>query len=349
MNRYLFFVAQLYSYAILRPLQDAIRARGDEAAWFLYNVEDRLTADDAPRLTEVSDVLQFNPRAVFVPTNWVPHFFPGVKVEVFHGFNIGKRANSRQDHFRIRGQFDLYCTQGPDTTAPFQALAQKHGFFHVAETGWPKLDPLFTADDRDALRRELGTDKPVVMFASTFSPSFTAAPLLAESIKRLAASGRWHWIVTLHPKMDKSVVDTYRAMVGPNLSFFESGNELTPLLHCADAMLCDTSSILLEFLLLNKPVVTFNTATPGPHLIDIHQLGDVEGALETALSRPAELMAAVQSYGNQVHPSRDSKSSQRVLEAADFFADELAGTLKPKPFNLGRKLQARKRLSYYGL
>ena len=36
------------------------------------------------------------------------------------------------------------------TTAPFEELARQYGHFAVAETGWPKLDPLFAPDDGTA-------------------------------------------------------------------------------------------------------------------------------------------------------------------------------------------------------
>ena len=38
-KRYLFYISQNYSFAILRPLQSAIIARGDQAAWFLEGNE----------------------------------------------------------------------------------------------------------------------------------------------------------------------------------------------------------------------------------------------------------------------------------------------------------------------
>ena len=58
--------------------------------------------------------------AVITSSNAVPHFFPGVKVETFHGFDAGKPR-----HIYIRGFFDLYCTTGPRDTAQFQAIADR--------------------------------------------------------------------------------------------------------------------------------------------------------------------------------------------------------------------------------
>ena len=65
-----------------------------------------------------------------------------LRVQVFHGFNVRKRSDNK-GHFRVRGFFDLYCTQGPDTTLPFKVLEKKFGYFKVVETGWPKMDPMF--------------------------------------------------------------------------------------------------------------------------------------------------------------------------------------------------------------
>lgn len=347
MNRYLLFANQLYCYPILRPLQDAILSRGDQVAWFIHNIPNLLTDNDAPSLESIKAVQKFNPAAVYIPTNWVPDFFPGVKVEVFHGFNVGKRSNTNQDHFRIRGLFDLYCTQGPDTTGPFQELATQHGYFKAVETGWSKLDPLFNMGPEDSLRHQLQTDKPVILFASTFSPKLTSAPLLAETIKKLSQSGRWHWIVTLHPKMPEEIINIYRNMENDHLTFYKSDQDILKLLNTADAMLCDTSSILHEFLLLNKPVVTYNTAVPAPHLLNVTDKNEIEKTLDYALSRPDSLMKEIQAFGNNVHPYRDGKSSERILQATDDFIANDLRHLKPKPFNLWRKLQMRKHLKYY--
>jgi len=347
MKQYLLFANQLYCYPILRPLQDAIRKRGDDAAWFIHGIPNLLSINDAPALTSVKEVQAYNPTAVYVPTNWVPDFFPGVKVEVFHGFNVGKRANTKQDHFRIRGHFDLYCTQGPDTTGPFTELAQHHGYFKAVETGWSKLDPMFNYPTPGELREKLATDKPIILFASTFSPKLTSAPALAETIHNLAATSEWHWIITLHPKMDPATVDIYRNMQNENISFFESDQEIIPLLHAADAMLCDTSSIFIEYLLLNKPVVTFNTAVPGPHLINVKEIDQIENALRLALTRPEFLMQNIQEYTDTIQPYRDGKSSERILQATDNFIDNDLDRLKSKPMNIGRKLQMRRKLGYY--
>jgi CDP-glycerol glycerophosphotransferase (TagB/SpsB family) len=341
-QRYLFFVSELYALSILRPLQAAIRARGDEVAWFLERDSiARYLQSDEKLLTTVAQAREWSPIAVFVPGNWVPHYFPGLKVEVFHGFSVGKREASR-GHFRVRGSFDLYCTQGPDTTAPFLQLQRELGYFRVMETGWPKLDPLF-AGPRDTAPRERAT----VLFASTFTESLTAARALHATIAASAQQDEWQWLVTLHPKMAADVVDAYRKLEGPRLRFVMT-DDILELYAQADALLSDTSSVVPEMLVQHKPVVTFRNRRPGPYLLDVRNEAEVVPALRQALTRPEALMSAIRDYADRIHPYRDGKSSERVLNAT-FEVIELGGTgLTRKPLNLWRRWQARRRLGYWG-
>jgi CDP-glycerol glycerophosphotransferase (TagB/SpsB family) len=336
-RRYLLYGSERYAVAILAPLQEAMRRRGDEAGWFFDGPGGSDLEPDDLLLRTVRDVKSYNPLAVFVPGNHVPDFFPGVKVEVFHGFNAGK-----PQHIWIRGFYDLYCTTGPQDTRDFQELADRLGHFCVRETGWPKLDPFA---DRSSPRTG---DRPTVLYHSTFSPRWSAAPVLYDTIRRLSRSGRWNWVVTFHPKMNPEIVAKYRALEGDHLTFSEVDNILE-LYGGADVMISDTSSALSEFLLWRKPVVTFKNRRPGPYLIDIDDPDALEGAVERALARPPELMQAIRTYGDETHPYRDGRSSERVLEAVDAFIAAGARNRRPKPLNLIRRWKIRRRLGYYHL
>lgn len=350
MKRYLFFVNQPYSYAVLRPLQDEIRARGDEAAWFFNGCPtDRLKPDEM-QLTTVEAVKRYRPIAVFAPGPWVPHFFPGLKVHVFHGFSINKRGSGTEEtstHYRIRGLFDLYCTQGGKDTVMFQKLADRDGSFSVVKTGWPKLDTLFSADYDARARLGLPKDLPIVLYASTFSRAITSAPQLVDTISQLARDSGWHFLVTLHPKMDSKTVAAYRQMQSEHLSFYESDLEVLPLLKAADAMLCDTSSIMFEFMMLDKPVVTYRTRMPGDYLINVNDAARIQPALGKALTRPPTLMAAARRFCRELHEFSDGRSSARVLDAVDDHIENHARQLRAKPLNLIRKLKIRKKMAYY--
>ena len=339
-RRYLLYGSERYALAILRPLQAAIRARGDEAAWFFDGpgAED-LSADEI-LLADTVAVRAWRPRAVLTSSNAVPHFFPGVKTEVFHGFDAGKPR-----HIYIRGFFDLYCTTGPRDTAQFRALADQLGHFSVAETGWPKLDPfpdVFGHAEPPALRQP-----PVILYHSTFSPSWSAAEILHDEVERLSRDGRWRWVVTFHPKMNPDTVTRYRSMQNDYLRFAEDDNILD-LFADVDLMCSDTSSALNEFLLSGKPVVTFKNRRPGPQLIDIDDPADFEPAIKRALARPAELMQAIRDYGQSIHPYRDGRSSERVLDAVEAFIAAGGRNRRTKPANLWRKLKIRRRIGYWG-
>lgn len=338
-KHYLFYIAQDYSFAILRPIQKAILARGDKVVWFLKGTEvneSYLTTDER-RVYTIDEVKLFNPDAVFVPGNVVPNFFPGLKVAVFHGFNVEKRSNSR-GHFNIRGCFDLYCTQGPNTTKNFQLLAAKHQYFSVKETGWSAIDSLFNQEDKPQ-------QKKTILMCSTFSKKLSCATTLFETIKRLSQTGKWQWLVQFHPKMAKETVAQYKSLQSEYLSFIETDNVI-PLLQQADVMVCDTSSVLTMFLLLNKPVVTFKNSSPKNHMLDIDDENILEQTIENALLRPKPLMLEIEKFIEQTHPYRDGQSSLRVLNAVDELLTS-DNKNKRKPFNLIRQFKMRRELNYW--
>ncbi len=343
MKRYLFYIAQNYSFQILRPLQKAIRSRGDEIKWFIAGntVNRDYLRDDESRVATVEEVITYAPQATFAPGNIIPSFFPGLKVAIFHGFNVGKlNRRGEEDHFRIRGCFDLYCTQGPNTTSRFRELEKQYGYFRVIETGWPAMDPLFenSPETPDA-------NRPTVLLCSTFSRNLACAPHIYEEVARLSKKGDWRWLVQFHPKMPTEIVEKYKGLQNPNLTFVETDN-LLPLIQRADVMVTDTSSVLVMFLLKKKPVVTFRNISPKPYLHDITTTDQLENAIEDALKRPPKLMNAIATFVNETHPYHDGKSSQRVLEAVDTVLLD-NHQMKRKPLNFLRNLKARKKLAYW--
>ena len=346
-SRYLLFGTELYALPILRPLQAAIRARGGEVRWFLYGQDAHAHLhQDEIALTHAAEVQKFAPQAVLAAANWVPEFFPGLKVQVFHGFNVEKRVGGR-GHFRLRGMFDLYCTQGPDTTAPFNALAAEHGYFRVSETGWPKLDPLFRGGDSsaDSIRAAAG-GRPVIGFGSTFTNELSCAPLLLECIANLIAKGEWYWTLTLHPRCAPEIFQRYRALAGANACFIEPAH-MSSLLRAADVLVADTSSIVSEFAVQQRPVVTFRNRAPKPHMLDIQTPEALQAAIARALMPDADWQQRINAYAEAIHPDRDGHSSERVLAAIDAFREHGRNGLTAKPLNVWRRLQARWRLRYF--
>ena len=342
-HKYLFYVSENYSFSILRPLQQAIWQSGGEVKWFFegdnFN-RDYIQADEK-EIKTVEEVIQYNPRAIFAPGNEIPHFFPGVKTRLFHGFaSEKKRRNNTPYSTIVRPWFDLYCTLGPDLTEAYSQSAKEQGFFKVIETGWSKVDPLFWQNQKSQ------NDKPVILVASTFTPRYTLAPHLKDEIARLSRQNKWRWLVTFHPKMDQKIVDDYKAMQHDNLTFIETDNVI-PLLQQADVLVCDSSSIKSEFLIQNKPVVAFRVEPKMPYLMHIEQPDELEQGIEKALNPSSEYLQQVKNYANRIHPYFDGRSSYRVLQAVEDFISNPEKPTKAKPIGLVRKLKLRKALGYW--
>jgi CDP-glycerol glycerophosphotransferase (TagB/SpsB family) len=341
MKKYLLFVSHSYAYSILRPVQDEIRRRGDEAAWYIEDTSPLFLHENEKHLKTINEVMEYNPLAIFAPGNHIYDFFPGIKVEVFHGLYY-KRAGLG-DHYKIRGLFDLYCTTSSMFTPTFKELEKKYGFFKVVETGWSKFDGCMPEPDS-----ALPGKKPVIIYAPTFTKKLNSPAGLYEKIADLVETKDWEWLFSFHPKMDAETNNKYRELAKrySHVTFCDTEDK-TPLYRRSDVMLSDNSSVIYEFLWFDKPVVTYKNNFPGNHLIDINAPSQLEDAIQKALLRPAGLMADIRAFMNLVHPLRDGKASARILDATDDFIKNYAGKLKKKPLNLFRKLTLRKKAGYF--
>ena len=344
-KHYLFFASLSYAYSILRPLQAEIRRRGDVAAWFLEESCPDLLETDEMRLKTIEEVMNYQPYAVFAPGNWVYDFFPGIKVEVFHGYPMRKRIEKIDDHFSLRGWFDIYCTQGESSTPYFTELEQKHRYFKIYETGWCKVYSFFNPQ----LPPEPTRQVPTILYAPTFTRGISSAWELAPVIGRLAKEKPWRWIITFHPKLDDPELKQQYARLAETLTNveFRLVNKGLETFRESDALLCDSSSLIVEYMMLDKPVVTFRNTHPGPFLLDVQREEEVGPALEQALTRPATLMEEIHRYTSFHERHRDGQNSARVLDAVDDFAAHYQGRIRRKPLNLFRKLKLRWKLKLW--
>ncbi|MCQ2236342.1 MAG: CDP-glycerol glycerophosphotransferase family protein [Bacteroidales bacterium] len=347
MKRYLLFASHSYSYDIMRPIQSAIRQRGDMVAWFLEDsCPDRLF-DDEVRLKSFDEVFAYNPIACIVPGNVVYDFFPGVKVQVFHGYPVRKRGERVDENFRMRGWFDIYCSPGSSSNVILSALENKLGYFKYYETGWPRIDEFMSipADTRSALH-----NPPTILYAPTFTKRVTSVYVMDKLIDDLCQKTNWNWLLSFHPLItDVSVINNYRALERkyPGRVAFNDPNTQIDRFMNTDVMLTDSSAIICEYLMFGKLVVTYRNTCPAPHIIDCHELLEVQGAIERALSRPSDILSHADSYIRQHESFFDGKNSHRILDAIDDFIDNYQGKLKRKPLNLVRRLKLRKRLGYW--
>ncbi len=310
------FCKKPYSFSILRPLQIVAKQAGDEIIWYVESdiISKFPFTNDSCLSSSIQEITDFKADAIFAPGNDVPHFLRGVKVQVFHGL-----AGEKKGHFRIRNYFDLYLTSGAYFTNRFKQLAQKHGDFEVIETGWSKLDSLFIQknnfekEKQDLLNKHKANK--IVLFAPTFSPNLTCADHIFDQIMRLAENPNYLILVKFHDKMNKEVIAKYKAIAESlnNLVLVDNPN-ISQYLILSDLMISDTSSVVYEFLLLDKPVVTFKSTSENIKWTNLNKAEQVISAIDSVFKSDInkdDRQWIIDNY----HPYNDGLSAKRMLKA----------------------------------
>lgn len=198
------------------------------------------------------------------------------QVQIWHGIsikeigfrNLAKLAHM-SPHFarvlRTCGEFSQLIGTSAAQEAEFRRW---FGFRHYSPIGYPRNDVLLrepTAHDllnvdMDAFRRAkdyLRRNRKVFLYAPTFRDGNHAwmmnagLPELAEAIH---AAGDL-LIVNLHPVEQPLVPKLSQAL--PSVSFVRSRSDVYPLLRMATTLITDYSSIMFDYLLLDRPVLLF--------------------------------------------------------------------------------------------
>ncbi len=333
-----------YAFSILKPLQDELEKRGFEYIWYVS--KELITSfpyDNSKITSEIKEIDSFQSDMIFVPGNDVPWYLRGVKVQIFHGL-----AGEKKGHFRIRDCFDIYLTQGPYFTDRFETLAKKHNNFLVVETGWCKLDKLYIKDDnlieKKAQLLQNCKAKKIILYAPTFSPSLTSAEKLFDKIIALSKRDDYLVVIKFHDKMDKNIQDKYSKMQSQKILILKD-SDITEALKFSDILISDTSSVVYEFVFLDKPVITLNSHSENILWEDIKNPNILEQKIDDIFYKEDDFKEKRAKVIELYHPYNDGNSAKRMVDAVlDYI--EKSSVPKKRKIPIMRKLGLIKK---YGL
>lgn len=246
MIRVAFYAAFSFHAPILAPVRDAI---GDRATTLL-------SGDRAA-------VVRFAPHVVVMAASphleYFRHHLPGAFVaNVRHGL-IGKQGIRRLPQRPSARRFDAVCIGDPMRRAHYRRSNATPGQFW--ETGYPQLDPLFRRDAPPAL--PLDPARPTLIYAPTWNLGLSSVEMLGDRLVDLvrARAPGLNVVIKPHP-----VIGEWRprwmamwrrlAATHANVLLIEDTHaDVVPYLLASDVLLSDASSVIFEFLALDRPIV----------------------------------------------------------------------------------------------
>ncbi|MDD3806632.1 MAG: CDP-glycerol glycerophosphotransferase family protein [Candidatus Marinimicrobia bacterium] len=159
--------------------------------------------------------------------------------------------------------FTLFFLTSPTEEKEAREVGIKNG----VAIGYPKLDPAFDGtwtqsegtreSPLEIFRRKTfpNNHNPILLFSATWDKSgMSAINLWYHRLTELTHD--FKVCVTLHPWMSKKIYDTIQKMSDV---YLVSQDNLLPVMLLADLTISDTSSIIGEFIALDKRIITFKS------------------------------------------------------------------------------------------
>jgi len=306
---------------ILGPVRDALK----ESAESLLSKNRRAIVAFDPHVLVMADGAHLEYFRLMLPGAFM--------VNVRHGM-IGKGRLARLPKRASARRFDAVCVSDPLQVARFEREGARPDTFWL--TGYPQLDPLFRRDPAPLL--PLDATRPTVLYAPTWNLGLTSAGMIGDRLVELvrAQAPEGNILIKPHP-----VIGEWRprwmerwarlARTHPGVHLVRDTHaDIAPFLLASDVLISDASSVIFEFLVLDRPMILVtnprHTADPAWAPDDIgwrwrdvgHEIHDVEeipAAVALALRDPAARRERRHAYARILFERfADGQTCDRIAE-----------------------------------
>jgi len=223
---------------MLEDLFLALQERGDECYWWSANQQtaNNLLLQGLPA-QELSD-----PDVVFMADSGIhPVVKKGIWINLGHGLGSkGIFFTNRPDYIARENLMDYHFVPSELHRLQMVTYVPAHKLY---VTGMPKLDKAFN----NGYQKNIEWKKTVILFAPTFNEELSAIPVVKQDIMWLANSDTT-MLVKLHDVTKQEWKDMYPHRI--------IADNIAPYLACADLVISDVSSALLEAMALGKRVIS---------------------------------------------------------------------------------------------
>jgi CDP-glycerol glycerophosphotransferase (TagB/SpsB family) len=320
MIRVAFFAALGFHGPILGPVRDALGARADT----LLTGDRRAAVAFRPHVLVLAAAphLEYFRRAL-------PEAFI---VNVRHG-TIGKRGLGRLPGRASARRFDAVCVGDPMKRADYERHGARPEEFW--ETGYPQLDPVFRRAVPPVLPLPPG---PTVLYAPTWNLGLTSATMVGDRLVDLVLAGApgVNLLIKPHPVIGDwrpAWMARWRRMAAEHPAVHlvdDTHADVAPYLLASDVLISDASSVIFEFLPLDRPIILVTNprhrADPAwaPDDIvwrwrdvgdEVHRAEDIPAAVARALAAPAAGRERRRAYARVLFGSlADGRAAERIAE-----------------------------------
>ncbi len=212
---------------------------------------------------------------------------------------------------------DLICVPG----TIHKKILEKQVFKPIEVTGMPKLDNLRNKENIPEKLASLGLDpnNKTLLFAPTFNPELSLLPHLGNKIRELIPT-YINLIIKLHGASSEDWKEMYRNIAFENKNtYFADNLDITPYFQLADILLTDVSSVIYEFISLDKPVILFDS--PDQIRYPNHNENNLEYRFRNVGTRFSQINKLPQiifnSFMNPVMTEEQKKIAEQFISVKD--------------------------------